>query len=321
MIHSSPLAPLCHLIQQVRSTATINAGIFQKNEAATRAALIDPVLRALGWDTANVRMVEPEKTINTTWRADYALHDAQGEIGMLLEAKCLGSNLEKYSTVQQLLGYAFGFGVLKVIITDGMHWHFYTEFKPGHSTAEAINLLQDDVATCALRLVQWLDATQSGHNLQATDNTEESIAPAASKATAQPPNSTSKPKAADSDFIELTGLNLADLPPDQKPKQLRLPNGTVKPVVKWKDILVEVSRLLLATNAQLSIPLPDKAKKKRFLFAWEKQPVGASTKLVYQGKPVFVGTNYSAPDCLANAIYAAQFLPANQRTVSLAIRF
>ncbi|GAB3240775.1 hypothetical protein GCM10027346_35410 [Hymenobacter seoulensis] len=60
---SSPLASLVTVLQTVLSSAKGNTDLLRKNEAATRAALIDPILRALGWDTANVQMVEPEKTI------------------------------------------------------------------------------------------------------------------------------------------------------------------------------------------------------------------------------------------------------------------
>jgi hypothetical protein len=53
----SPLASLYQVLQAVRASAQTHAELLRKSEAATRAALIDPVLRVLGWDTANVRMV------------------------------------------------------------------------------------------------------------------------------------------------------------------------------------------------------------------------------------------------------------------------
>lgn len=321
----SPLASLYQVLQAVRASAQTHAELLRKSEAATRAALIDPVLRILGWDTANVRMVEPEKTINTAWRADYALHNSDGKIGLLIEAKCLGANLEKFSVVQQLLSYAFGFGVLKVVVTDGINWHLYSEFTPGHSIADAhFNLLHDDVVACALQLVQWLDAAQSGHGIQPTDNgTQMPAIPhhTSLKATAKSPSQPKKQNAAAVDFIEVSQLHLLDLPAGQKPMQLRLPNGTIKPIATWKDILLEVCRLVLSSNNNLPIPLPDKAGKKRLLISNEKQPVGASTKVIYKGKPLFIGTNYSKKDCIANALYAVTQLPLAQKSFALAVRF
>jgi predicted type IV restriction endonuclease len=70
MLSASPLVSLYQVIQQVRLNAAANTGIFQKNEAATRAALIDPILRGPGWDTANVRMVEPERTVENKQALD-----------------------------------------------------------------------------------------------------------------------------------------------------------------------------------------------------------------------------------------------------------
>jgi hypothetical protein len=280
-------------------------------------------------------MVEPEKTINTAWRADYALRDAQGEIALLLEAKCLGSNLEKYSTVQQLLSYAFGFGVLKVVVTDGIHWHFYSEFKPGNSTADAVNLLQDDVATCALRLIQWLDAAQSGHGLVKLLNSKQSeleeqhressrITTLKEKAEVQEKRILSLAltvKSQDKIFIELTDLQALASYAGQKPTQLRLPNGTMKPIAIWKDILLEACYLVLNTNAHLTLPLPDRAGKKRFLFSWAKPETGSSTQASYKGKTVFIGTHYSAADCISNALYVLQQLPVSHQLTTIAVSF
>ncbi|WP_152559798.1 hypothetical protein [Hymenobacter sp. IS2118] len=329
---SSPLGTLYQVLKDVATSAGANASILQKNEAATRAALIDPVLRALGWDTTNVQMVEPEKTINTTWRADYALRDSSGNIDLLLEAKCLGSNLEKFSVVQQLLSYAFGFGVLKVIVTDGVSWHFYTEFRPGNSIADAhFNLLRDDIIGCALQLVQWLDAAQSGHGLlplgEAIPTTQKQ-AVALQKLSTLPPakvrkQSTlpNKPVTAAVTFIELTQLQAAPLPPGQKPKQLRLPNGTVKAINTWKDILLEVCQLALETNHSIGIPLRDNAGKKTFLLSTTKPAIGTSTAASYQSRPLFIYTNYSASACIANALYAAKQIPQSHHVTPVAVAF
>ncbi len=278
----------------------------------------------------NVGMVEPEKTINTAWRADYALHNAENSIDLLIEAKCLGSNLEKYSTVQQLLSYAFGFGVLKVVVTDGINWHFYSDFKPGNSVANAqFNLLHDNEITCALQLIQWLDAAHSGHGSHSSAAiAAATVIKATNHSTIQSPkpqpttkSQPKKSKAEAIEFIEVSQLNLAALPTGQKPKQLRLPNGSIKTISTWKDILLEVCQMVLKTNSNISIPFPDKAGKSRFMFSSSKPEKGSSSISSYKGKAIFIGTHYSAAACIANALYALQQLPSNQKTTTLAVSF
>ena len=69
----SPLSNLCEILDQVKAAAQQYKATLLNNEAATRAVLIDPVLRALGWDTADttrVDIVQPLTGISYT-QEDY----------------------------------------------------------------------------------------------------------------------------------------------------------------------------------------------------------------------------------------------------------
>lgn len=330
MSSSSPLATIYHIIEQVRANAIANASLFQNNEAATRAALIDPILRAMGWDTTNVCMVEPERMVANKQSLDYVLKDAQGNIQSVVEAKKLGESLDKLGHVGALIGYAFSLKPKNFFITDGLNWHYYSPIHSSYEPVAALNLREANPIDAALQLIQWLDAAQSGHGIPPAPGpnpkqAHQNLLPANQiklpKVVAKPLSNPKKSKPKGADFTEVGQLHLLDLPVGQKPKQLQLPNGTIKSIASWKDILLEVCRLVLATNSNLPIPFPDKAGKKRHLISAEKQPVGASTKVIYKGKPVFIGTNYSKRDCIANAIYAMQQLPASHQLSMLAIRF
>ena len=328
MLSTSPLASIHAVIQQLRATATANASLFRSNEAATRAALIDPLLRALGWDTTNVRMVEPERMVANKQSLDYVLKDSQGNIRSVVEAKKLGESLDKLGHVGALIGYAFSLKPTNFFITDGLNWHYYS---PAHSSYEPVavlNLQEANPVAAALQLIQWLDAAQSGHGIQPDSGSTPSQKNQAlttfsepTKYATRPLSKPQKPKPEAAAFIEVSQLHLLNLPASQKPKQLRLPNGDIKPISAWKDILLEICRLLLSTHTNLSIPFPDKAGKKRLLISTEKQPVGASTKVLIQGKALFVGTNYSKDDCIANALYALSQLPAGQKSTTFAVSF
>ena len=331
MLPSSPLVAIYHAIQQVCANATANAGIFQKNEAATRAALIDPLLRALGWDTTNVQMVEPERTVENKQSLDYVLKDATGGIRSVIEAKKLGETLDKLGHVGALIGYAFSLKPQNFFITDGLNWHCYSPAHSHYQPVATLNLREAPSIEAALQLVQWFDAALSGYGIESeTTFSQLPTFPKSPPSSAAPRTQPTPPKALSepatprtktATFTDVSQLHLLNLPPGQKPKQLRLPNGAIKPIGVWKDILLEVCQLVLAANPNLPIPFPDKAGKKRALISDNKQPVGASTKVMYNGKSVFIGTNYSAADCIANAIHAAKQLPAKQQSVSLALRF
>ena len=313
------------------AAAAANTKLLQNNEAATRAALIDPILRALGWDPANVRMVEPERMVANKQSLDYVLKDAQESVRVVVEAKKLGESLDKLGHVGALIGYAFSLKPTRCFLIDGLHWHYYS---PAHSSYEPVALLNLQAANpveAALYLLQWLDAAHYGHGVPPLPNPQPVTSvpaqrPPSTPNQAAPPAAKPRPKPTTNHpqepaFIAVSHLHRLDLLPSQKPKQLRLPDGTIQAITTWKAVLLELCRLVLATNAHLPIPFSDKAGKKRFLISVDKQPVGASTGVAYQGKTVFVGTNYSREDCLANAMYAAQQLPASHQSTSLSVSF
>ncbi|MDQ2794734.1 MAG: hypothetical protein M3Y12_12115 [Bacteroidota bacterium] len=323
---SSPLAAIYHVIQQVRATAMADASIFQKNEAATRAGLIDPILRALGWDTANVRMVEPERMVENKQSLDYVLKDADGGIGAIIEAKKLGESLDKLGHVGALIGYAYSLKPQSFFITDGINWHCFSPTHSQFQPVETLNIADTNSVEAALKLVRWLDAAQSGHGIQLTTPIAVASPLTSQLPKASPLKPISKPlpkksKIEENEFIEVSRLNMENLPADQKPKKLRLPNGTVKPISTWKEILLEVCRLVLKTNQNLSIPFPDKAGKKTFLFTNQKPPKVSSTQEMYKAEPVFIYTNYDKHHCIANALYILTQLPSTEKSVPLAIRF
>ena len=328
---SSPLARIYQVIQQVRTSAAENGSIFQKNEAATRAGLIDPMLRALGWDTADVRVVEPEFTVANKQTLDYLLKDVAGRICSVIEAKKLGESLDKLGHVGALIGYAFSLKPKSFFITDGMNWHYYSPTHSSYEPVETLSLQEANSTEAALQLIQWLDAAHSGHGIQEMStsplttlrkNLPPVVVPKKStKSDVKPIVGEKRPKYQVANFIDVDQLPLLNLAPGQKPKQLRLPNGTIKPVTTWKDILLEVCRLVLDTNHSLTLPLPDKAGKTRFLFSSTKPEKGSSSLASYKGKPVFIGTHYSAADCISNALYALSQLPLVQKPITLAVSF
>ncbi len=116
-----------NLDQTVRSLAAKAAGMKGKpvNEQNTKAALIEPMLAALGWDLHDLGVVQQQfRPTSKDNPADYALH-VGGSPVLVVEAKALGTNLSAWSHVTQALGYAMMAGAAVCVLTDGNSYHLY----------------------------------------------------------------------------------------------------------------------------------------------------------------------------------------------------
>ena len=93
-------------------------------EENTKHALIEPVLRALGWDVEDLDEVRCEYRLKQADNpVDYALF-VHGNLRLFVEAKALGENLDKWAS--QIMGYAGVAGVVEwIVLTDGNEYRIY----------------------------------------------------------------------------------------------------------------------------------------------------------------------------------------------------
>lgn len=95
------------------------------NEQNTKTALIDPILRALGWDVGDLEEVFQEyKRKPKDKPVDYALLLLRTP-KLFVEAKALGQNLDDRKWANQIMGYAGVAGVAWVVLTDGDEYRIY----------------------------------------------------------------------------------------------------------------------------------------------------------------------------------------------------
>lgn len=95
------------------------------NEQDTKASLIDPVLRALGWDVEDLDEVQREyKRKKQDKPVDYALLLLR-DPRLFVEAKALGQNLDDRKWANQIMGYASVSGIEWVVLTDGDEYRIY----------------------------------------------------------------------------------------------------------------------------------------------------------------------------------------------------
>lgn len=95
------------------------------NEENTKASLIGPVLRAIGWDPEDLGQVYREyKPKSHDKPVDYALMILD-KPRLFIEAKALGANLDDPKWANQILGYASVAGVVWVVLTNGDEYRIY----------------------------------------------------------------------------------------------------------------------------------------------------------------------------------------------------
>lgn len=125
----------------------------------------------------------------------------------------------------------------------------------------------------------------------------------------------------DTNYIELTNLP-SDLTGKNPPISIRLPDGTLKDISTWRDILLESCTFVLTTNPSIPIPLTDAAGKKINLF--DTKPPGkgiALHKFEYKGKEIYIYANYTDNRCVINAMYVLKYVDPAKVKFKVSVRF
>lgn len=118
------LDDLEEVIEKLQSIINIHHNYLRGKERRTRQVLIDPLLRALGWDVSDPGAVY----IEHNWM-DYALMSNATPVAVI-EAKPLGASLDE-KTITQAIAYAIANNTRYIIVTNGDRWEMYEVLKPG----------------------------------------------------------------------------------------------------------------------------------------------------------------------------------------------
>ena len=123
-----PVADVVKAIHHGRKVIDLGAEV-ELHEPSTRYFIIDPILRALGWQLENPKhcLVEEWRTLkNQAKVADYVLRDRNGEKAILVEAKGWSkTKLYGWTEENQLAAYAEGESAQRAVLTNGQFWCFY----------------------------------------------------------------------------------------------------------------------------------------------------------------------------------------------------
>ena len=140
------MATLATTITHVRDRIE-QASKRRLNEQNTKATLVEPVLRSLGWDVEDVEEVQREYRLKKRDKpVDYGLLVLRTP-RLFLEAKALGENLSDRRWANQIMGYASVAGVEWMVLTDGNEYRIYNTHAPvsvDEKLFRTIRLTDDD---------------------------------------------------------------------------------------------------------------------------------------------------------------------------------
>lgn len=150
-----------------------NVRLSSYSEDQTKMAIVQPILRRLGWDTENVDEVCPEFSVENR-RVDYALR-LNGRSTVFIEAKKPSQDLESQNHQEQLLDYSFRQGVDLAVLTNGITWSLYLPRAGGDWKSRkftTIDLIEQETFSVASKFVDLLSKKniESGkalHNAEA----------------------------------------------------------------------------------------------------------------------------------------------------------
>jgi hypothetical protein len=237
---------LLQAIATVQVRIQARRSLYANSEYQTRYGLIDPVLRALDWDTSNPDEVQVDCDVKVSadtrvsGRADYLLM-YQDRVLVVIEAKALGK-LDQ-SAVSQGFTYCGALGAPLLVCTDGESWEIYDLNKPVASARTSQLLFSKDSTSVIAQtlLTLWKPIVCAG--LSQPPSIFASAMPATTSATSNTTNVPTLVNAPPSHAIPLNSLpklisqsnsfrpSAIYFPPNYSPTPIRYFNDIVKEVV------------------------------------------------------------------------------------------
>lgn len=329
-----PLDDLVSVIETLKARLETHRQELEANEIRTRMALIDPLLQALGWDTADPALVLPEYDLSGK-KPDYALLDGTATPVAFVEAKHLGISLASHR--EQIVRYAVLSGVPYAGLTDGDHWELYRAFNPSpfdRSSFEDRLLLDISVAEspaheAALKLLLlWQPNLAAGDPVEASEPLLTTVTepvvpqpieePEAERPSTPIPEPAPEPPPASDGWVLLSELASATGKPP--PTTVCFPDGMTLAVEFWRQLPEAVVGWLWSSGVLTSSDVPVTWSKRRYLVSMEdKHPTGKAftrPKRIAE-TPLIFEANISSRTALSQAKRLLQERGVNPEDVRL----
>ena len=310
-----PLDDLVSVIETLQQRIKDHGDSLRQNETRTRMALIDPLLRALGWDVADPGVVTPEYDVSGQ-RADYALLNNSGSPATFVEAKKLGESLIPHR--MQMVNYANMSGVPYAGLTDGNNWEMYVVFdqKPlDQRRILDLSITNTPAHQCALQLLLlWRPNLAAGQPVAANE-------PVFKVGSEEEPSN-------DDESVQLTPpseehwTSLAELQSVTNmtpPSTVRLPDGDERSIERWWNVPFEIAEWHIKTGRLKSDSCPIKIGTTRYLVSASPNHSNGTpfnqARQLSQG--LFLDTPYDANGLLNGAKFLIEHCGGDLGTVWL----
>ena len=315
------LESLLELVERLRARIDEHGASLRQSEALTRYALIDPLLRELGWDTEDPALVIPEYRLGRSY-ADYALL-SNGMPMIMVEAKKLGEPLENHRS--QGIGYCIEDGIAYFAVTDGSRWEIYETHKVARIDEKMIvhfELSNAAASECLKALALWRPSAIEGSispgqsplistGSRVATPSERTSLPQPQQKVEREPVSQSSVASAD---VSLGWIPLSELVPlpRSKPSEVMLPDSTYKHTSTWASVTAEIVRWLWGKGLLNGNHLPIPIGRSRYLLTDE--PIHRSGRAFANAVsvgPLYLEANYSAPNHANNARFIIERVGLN----------
>ncbi len=303
------LDDLVSVIETLQRHIKEHGDSLKQNEFRTRVVLIDPLLKALGWDVSDPSLVTLEHDVSGQ-RADYALLNDPGkrEPAIFIEAKKLGESLNPHR--MQMVNYANMSGVPYAGLTDGNKWELYNVFEQKPLSDRLILDLSITVLPdyqCALQfLLLWRSNLASGQPI----NAKEPIFSPTTAAVASPPtpedlndnNPASSPlPPSDGKWVSLSTFEAH--PGSPSPVEIRFSDGKQQEIKGWRYITLLTVQWLWEKKLLTSSNVPVQSSPKRYIVNTSPQhPEGNSynNRILVDETSLFMEGNISSIASIVN---------------------
>ena len=319
------LEPLVSVIEAIKGRIATHGSALRQNETRTRAALIDPLLQALGWDSTDPGIVTPEYRVDVGW-ADYALLRAGNQPVAVVEAKRLGSVVENH--LEQAVGYCIQQGIAYAGVTDGNHWQLYRTFEPvplADKLVLDVTIVEAPAHESALKLLLlWRPNLASGQPVAANAPIfrEVKVPPMETSSVMECPAVTDHAHQG-AETLDSTGWTpLAQIRLNRgngrnpAPIEIRFDLGQPESIGQWKEVHTSVAKWLVENGIMTAEHLPISGLG--FVNSTPTGPQGKRYGVAHQvSEGIHLNTKMDAVNFVNNSLKLLSHFDVNPDTVEL----